>query len=81
MSFSKMANSNLSYISLFIVIFPSLGKIISKIKPGLLLGDMNYFIDFCKELVEERKKEKNTHVRSLIIFYFVVMSCINNKKK
>ena len=68
MSFSKMANSNLSYISLFIVLFPFLGNLISKIKPGLLLGDMNYFTDFCKELVEERKKEKNTSVSHFTIF-------------
>ena len=55
-------------MTLFIVLFPSIGNIINKIKPGLLLGSMNYFIDFCKELVEERKKEKNTSVSSLTSF-------------
>ncbi|CAE1295568.1 TBXAS1 [Acanthosepion pharaonis] len=44
-------------------IFPLLGKMLNKIKPGIILGNMGYFVDFCKELVEERKKEKNTSTR------------------
>ena len=70
MSFIVMVNFDLLYISLFIVLFPFIGKIINKIKPGLLFGSMYYFINFCKELVEERKKEKNTSVSSLTSFLF-----------
>ncbi|CAE1256596.1 CYP3A [Acanthosepion pharaonis] len=45
------------------ILFPLLGKILNKIKPGIVLGNIAYFVDFCKELVEERKKEKNTSTR------------------
>ncbi|CAE1256598.1 TBXAS1 [Acanthosepion pharaonis] len=45
------------------VVFPAFATIANWLKLNVLLGNMRYFINFCKELVEERRTHKDNSTR------------------
>ncbi|CAE1295561.1 unnamed protein product [Acanthosepion pharaonis] len=49
------------------IIFPILAKLFNKFKPGMVFGNMRYFLDFCKVLLEESKKVENQSARKNLL--------------